>query len=191
MGYSQSLGPLVLLLLVRLRLSAVAEIARPEPAGVEKALWSRDAYRPGTLRFQGAAHYDSELVMEVDMQLEGDRRFRVSYHLAVDGKVIGIGHEVRAWATVDAKGDLTRLQSTRHSSTGYAVKAPARRPAAGVMVLPMGRRDIADYLGITLETVSRALSEFQRKGYLRFLDPKQRQIVELNAAGLTEVDPET
>jgi 4-hydroxybenzoyl-CoA thioesterase len=57
--------------------------------------------------FKAPARYDSEFVMEVDVQPEGDRRFRVSYHLAVDGKVIGIGHEVRAWATVDAKGDLT------------------------------------------------------------------------------------
>jgi acyl-CoA thioester hydrolase len=57
--------------------------------------------------FKAPARYDSELVMEVDVQREGDRRFRVSYQLAVDGKVIGIGHEIRAWATVDSTGDLT------------------------------------------------------------------------------------
>ena len=37
---------------------------------------------------------------------------------------------------------------------------------AGVMALPMCRRDIADYLGLTLETVSRTLSLLRGKGIL-------------------------
>ena len=70
----------------------------------------------------------------------------------------------------------------------FLLEMNGRLTAAGVMALPMTRRDIADYLGLTIETVSRALSEFQRKRYLRFLDPTQRQIVVLNAAGLAELD---
>jgi hypothetical protein len=33
-----------------------------------------------------------------------------------------------------------------------------------VIHLPMGRREIADYLGLTMETVSRTLWDFERRG---------------------------
>ena len=59
------------------------------------------------------------------------------------------------------------------------------------MALPMTRRDIADYLGLTLETVSRALSAYQRQGYLKLAGPMQREIIVLNPAGLAEVDGAT
>jgi CRP/FNR family nitrogen fixation transcriptional regulator len=36
--------------------------------------------------------------------------------------------------------------------------------AEGLIVLPMFRKDIADYLGLTIETVSRTLSDLERRG---------------------------
>ena len=53
----------------------------------------------------------------------------------------------------------------------------ARLTATGVMALPMPRRDIGDYLGLTLETVSHALSRLQRAGVLAFIGPTHREIV--------------
>ena len=50
----------------------------------------------------------------------------------------------------------------------FLLEMNGRLTTPGGMALPMSRRDIADYLGLTLETVSRALSEFNRRGYLRF-----------------------
>jgi CRP/FNR family transcriptional regulator, nitrogen fixation regulation protein len=52
-----------------------------------------------------------------------------------------------------------------------------RLTAAGILALPMCRRDIADYLGLTLETVSRALSRLHDLGILGFIGNNQRQIV--------------
>jgi CRP/FNR family transcriptional regulator, nitrogen fixation regulation protein len=52
-----------------------------------------------------------------------------------------------------------------------------RLTAIGVISLPMSRRDIADYLGLTLETVSRAISELQRVSVIGVGDGRRREIV--------------
>jgi CRP/FNR family transcriptional regulator, nitrogen fixation regulation protein len=70
----------------------------------------------------------------------------------------------------------------------FLLEMDCRLTAAGVMALPMCRRDIADYLGLTLETVSRALSTLHHKGVLGFLGQTQRQIVLLDRPKLAALD---
>ena len=70
----------------------------------------------------------------------------------------------------------------------FLLEMDRRLPAGDVIALPMCRRDIADYLGLTLETVSRAISKLKKKGYLRFLGQTQREIVVLNRAGMAGLD---
>jgi CRP/FNR family transcriptional regulator, nitrogen fixation regulation protein len=69
----------------------------------------------------------------------------------------------------------------------FLLEMDRRLTAAGVMALPMCRRDIADYLGLTLETVSRALSMLHDRGVLGFLGQTQRQIVLLDRPKLAEL----
>jgi CRP/FNR family transcriptional regulator, nitrogen fixation regulation protein len=70
----------------------------------------------------------------------------------------------------------------------FLLEMDKRLTAAGVMALPMSRRDIADYLGLTLETVSRALSRLHELGILGFIGNTQRQIVLLDRHQLASLD---
>ena len=70
----------------------------------------------------------------------------------------------------------------------FLIEMDKRLTAAHVMALPMSRRDIADYLGLTLETVSRALSRLHGLGVLGFTGNSQRQIVLLDRNRLAGLD---
>lgn len=52
--------------------------------------------------------------------------------------------------------------------------------------LPMSRADIADYLGLTIETVSRAFSEFERQSAIAL--PSSRHVVMRNPMALVELE---
>jgi CRP/FNR family nitrogen fixation transcriptional regulator len=70
----------------------------------------------------------------------------------------------------------------------FLLEMDKRLTAARCIALPMCRRDIADYLGLTLETVSRALSNLHGRGILGFVDANQRQIVLLDRQKLASFD---
>jgi CRP/FNR family nitrogen fixation transcriptional regulator len=68
----------------------------------------------------------------------------------------------------------------------FLLEMDRRLTATGMMALPMCRRDIGDYLGLTLETVSRALSQLHSDGVLGFSGA--RQIVLRNRQRLRNMD---
>jgi CRP/FNR family nitrogen fixation transcriptional regulator len=68
----------------------------------------------------------------------------------------------------------------------FLLEMDRRLAKAGMMALPMCRRDIGDYLGLTLETVSRALSQLNDQGILVF--SSARQIVLRNRQLLADMD---
>jgi len=70
----------------------------------------------------------------------------------------------------------------------FLLEMDKRLASAGVMALPMSRRDIADYLGLTLETVSRALSRLHDLGTLGFVGNTHRQIVLRDKTLLASLD---
>jgi CRP/FNR family nitrogen fixation transcriptional regulator len=68
----------------------------------------------------------------------------------------------------------------------FLLEMDRRLAVAGMMALPMCRRDIGDYLGLTLETVSRALSQLHEQEVLGFSGA--RQIVLRNRQRLRNMD---
>lgn len=52
-------------------------------------------------------------------------------------------------------------------------------PALGDVSLPMTREDIADYLGLQKETVSRSFGQLEKRGLIRRLDSHRVQLLDL------------
>jgi CRP/FNR family nitrogen fixation transcriptional regulator len=78
-----------------------------------------------------------------------------------------------------AENQMTLLgqKNPREKVAAFLLEMDRRLSGTGVLALPMSRRDIADYLGLTLETVSRQLSRLRASGMLKFAEVSQRHIV--------------
>jgi CRP/FNR family nitrogen fixation transcriptional regulator len=70
---------------------------------------------------------------------------------------------------------LLGRKSALEKVAAFLLETDRRLSGTGVFALPMSRRDIADYLGLSLETISRELSHLRALGILKFAS--QRQIV--------------
>jgi len=64
----------------------------------------------------------------------------------------------------------------------FLLDMASRRPGADKVVLPMQRTDIADHLGLTIETVSRTLTQMVRDGLIRLAEAGRTVILADRAA---------
>jgi CRP/FNR family nitrogen fixation transcriptional regulator len=72
---------------------------------------------------------------------------------------------------------LLGRQSALEKTAAFLLEIDRRLEQPPLVILPMTRQDIADYLGLTIETVARTLSKLRHQGVLSFIGQSQRKIV--------------
>jgi len=78
------------------------------------------------------------------------------------------------------------IKTAQERVAGFLLEMAARSPAGKEVELPMPRQDIADYLGLTIETVSRTLTQLENSAAISL--PSSRRIVLRNRAALTRMN---
>jgi CRP-like cAMP-binding protein len=89
--------------------------------------------------------------------------------------VLGLRHTQDLLLLLGRKNALERLAA-------FVLEMDARTGSKGILDLAMPRHDIADYLGLTLETVSRMFAELKEMGTIRL--ESARRVHVLDAAKL-------
>ena len=69
---------------------------------------------------------------------------------------------------------------------GFLLEMADRGAGGSAVELPMSRQDIADYLGLTIETVSRTLTQLERAAAIEL--PTSRRIVLRNRPALSRLN---
>ena len=78
------------------------------------------------------------------------------------------------------------IKTAQERVAGFLLEMAKRAPAGNEIDLPMSRQDIADYLGLTIETVSRTLTQLENSAAIAV--PSSRRIVLRNRAALSRLN---
>jgi CRP/FNR family transcriptional regulator, nitrogen fixation regulation protein len=78
------------------------------------------------------------------------------------------------------------IKTAQERVVGFLLEMAARMPSGNQVELPMSRQDIADYLGLTIETVSRTLTQLENSAAIEL--PTSRRIVLRNRGALARLN---
>ena len=78
------------------------------------------------------------------------------------------------------------IKTAQERVAGFLLEMAKRSAASTEVDLPMSRQDIADYLGLTIETVSRTLTQLEKGAAIAV--PTSRRIVLRNRAALSRLN---
>jgi CRP-like cAMP-binding protein len=81
---------------------------------------------------------------------------------------------------------LLLIRNAQERIATFLLEMAERAPGTDSVELPMSRQDIADYLGLTIETVSRTLTQLEEEAAIAL--PTSRRVVLRNRSVLTQLN---
>lgn len=81
---------------------------------------------------------------------------------------------------------MVLMKSAEERVAGFLLEMAGRNAAAHLIELPMSRQDVADYLGLTIETVSRTFSQLAQSGTIAL--ETSRRILLRNRVELSRIN---
>ena len=168
--------------------SGIIAVSKILPDGKRQVL---DFFLPGDLcgflEADGEYSFDGEAITDVTTCSFDRERLMIFARQHPDvAEALRVALADRLKRAVLHMAVLGQLTSTERVATFLCSMSPAytKDTTARIHVLPMTRTDIADYLGLRLETVSRALSRLRRS---RFIEIDNDELVVINHAALVEM----
>jgi len=117
------------------------------------------------LSAEAIVHTTVRLIKRSSLEAAAGTNAKVAHHLWTM-TVADLKHAENHMLLLGRKTAMERV-------VAFLLEMDKRLSSTGMMGLPMSRRDIGDYLGLTLETVSRSLSQLNGEGVLEFSGARQ------------------
>jgi CRP/FNR family nitrogen fixation transcriptional regulator len=133
--------------------------------------------------FETGAHYGLSAEAVSDCTLIAYRRRGLEAAAATDGTVSqGLYlHAMRSLARAQEHSQLLGRRDAAEKVAAFLLQWANPAPDGEVASLAMTRQDMADYLGLTIETVSRTLSRFERSAIIVLQSARQIKLKDLPA----------
>ena len=137
--------------------------------------------------YSGSAHrLTAEAIVDTTVRLVKRHNLERRRRIECKGCPQSLDHDASELRHAEDHMLLLGRKTAMEKVATFLLEMDRRLAKAGMMALPMCRRDIGDYLGLTLETVSRTLSQLSDQGVLVF--SSARQIVLRNRQRLADMD---
>lgn len=137
----------------------------------------------------GATHrFTADAVVETRVRITGRRSLLDTMAHRKSGATNLLGLVTRNLQHAENHILLLGRKTALERVAAFLLEMDERQDHPNVIMLPMSRRDIADYLGLTLETVSRALSTLRDQHLLQFCGSTQRQLMLLSRSRLGQLE---